>query len=174
VSLLRMAAFRSSSSRVRSAELVRFTPGLTLAPLCFLALAAGGGALVELAAAGLREDPCLLDLLVEAAKRSLERLAIANDHLRQLPGSPALSGHRRQRRRPSGVRQTRMIAAGLSPKNDTDARIFIVQPGGQPNARPASTCKCRCQISWPALSPLFTTTRNCSAYPASAATFRTT
>jgi len=40
------------------------------------ALAARGGALVELATAGFGEDPGLLDLLIEAAKRSLERLAI--------------------------------------------------------------------------------------------------
>jgi hypothetical protein len=61
-------------------------PGLSdlaLAPLGFLALATCGGAFVELAAAGLREDPGLLDLLVETAKGGLERLAIANDHFRQ-------------------------------------------------------------------------------------------
>ena len=45
---------------------------LTLAPLCFLALATRGGALVELSAAGLGEDPGLLDLLVETAKGGLE------------------------------------------------------------------------------------------------------
>jgi hypothetical protein len=61
-------------------------PGLSelaLAPLGFLALAAGGGALVELAAAGLRENAGLLDLLVESAKRCLKRLAFTNDHFRQ-------------------------------------------------------------------------------------------
>jgi hypothetical protein len=61
-------------------------PGLSelaLAPLCFLAFATCGGALVELTAAGFREDPSLLDLLVESAKGGLERLAIANDHFRQ-------------------------------------------------------------------------------------------
>jgi len=50
-------------------------PGLSelaLAPLGFLALATCGGALVELAAAGFREDPRLLDLLVETAKGGLE------------------------------------------------------------------------------------------------------
>jgi len=61
-------------------------PGLSelaLAPLGFLALATCGGALVELAAAGFREDPGLLDLLVETAKGGLERLAITDDHFRQ-------------------------------------------------------------------------------------------
>ncbi len=61
-------------------------PGLSelaLAPLGFLALATCGGALVELATAGFREYPGLLDLLVETAKGGLERLAIANDHFRQ-------------------------------------------------------------------------------------------
>ena len=56
---------------------------LALAPLGFLALATRGGALVELTAAGLGEDPGLLNLLVETAKRGLERLAFANDHFRQ-------------------------------------------------------------------------------------------
>ena len=84
VSPERMAVLRSSSRRV-------FRLGgtgalLALAPLGFLALAARGRALVELAAAGLRKDPCLLDLLVETAKRGLERLAIADDHFRQLLG----------------------------------------------------------------------------------------
>ncbi len=54
-----------------------------LAALGFLALAARGGALVELTAAGFGEDPGLLDLLVETAKGGLERLAIADDHFRQ-------------------------------------------------------------------------------------------
>ena len=56
---------------------------LTLAPLCFLALATRGGALVKLSAAGLGEDPGLLDLLVETAKRGLEGLTLADDHFRQ-------------------------------------------------------------------------------------------
>jgi len=56
---------------------------LALTALGFLALATSGGALVELATAGLREDPGLLDLLVEAAKRGLKGLAIADDHFRQ-------------------------------------------------------------------------------------------
>src|SRR5438309_1053437 len=54
-----------------------------LAALRFLALAACGRPLVELAAAGLREDPGLLDLLVESAKRCLKRLAFTNDYFRQ-------------------------------------------------------------------------------------------
>src|SRR5207237_100732 len=54
-----------------------------LAALRFLALAACGRPLVELAAAGLGEDSGLLDLLVESAKRCLKRLAITNDHFRQ-------------------------------------------------------------------------------------------
>ena len=45
---------------------------LTLAPLGFLALAACGGALVELTAAGFGEDAGLLDLLVETTKGGLE------------------------------------------------------------------------------------------------------
>jgi len=56
---------------------------LALTALGFLALAAGGRALVELATAGLREDPGLLDLLVETAKRGLEGLTLADDHFRQ-------------------------------------------------------------------------------------------
>jgi len=50
-------------------------PGLSelaLAPLGFLALAARGGALVELPSTGFCEDPGLLDLLVETAKGGLE------------------------------------------------------------------------------------------------------
>src|SRR5439155_21474027 len=55
----------------------------SLAALRFLALATRCRSLVELAAAGLREDPGLLDLLIESAKRCLKRLAITNDHFRQ-------------------------------------------------------------------------------------------
>ena len=50
-------------------------PGLSelaLASLGFLALATRGGALVELATAGFREDAGLLDLLVETPKGCLE------------------------------------------------------------------------------------------------------
>src|SRR6185503_6074277 len=54
-----------------------------LAALRFLALAACCRPLIELAAAGLGEDPGLLDLLVESAKRCLKRLAFTNDHFRQ-------------------------------------------------------------------------------------------
>ena len=54
-----------------------------LAALRFLALAACRRPLVELAAAGFRENPGLLDLLVESAKRCLKRLAFTNDHFRQ-------------------------------------------------------------------------------------------
>ena len=64
--------------------------GLPLSPLRFLALAARGRALVELAAAGFREDPCLLDLLIEAAQGGLEGLPVADYDFRQLPVSPAL------------------------------------------------------------------------------------
>src|SRR5258708_35676599 len=51
-----------------------------LATLGFLALAACRRALVVLAPAGLSEDPGLLDLLVEPAEGSLERLTFADDH----------------------------------------------------------------------------------------------
>ena len=86
-------------------------PGLSelaLAPLGFLALATGGGALVELAAAGLREDPGLLDLLVETAKGGLERLAITDDHFRQRsmdhpPFGPMRLEFRRQNDGPDGA-----------------------------------------------------------------------
>src|SRR5438045_2715338 len=54
-----------------------------LAALRFLALATRCRSLVKLAAAGLREDPGLLDLLIESAKRRFKRLAITNDHFRQ-------------------------------------------------------------------------------------------
>src|SRR6266851_17104 len=53
---------------------------LALATLRFLALASGCRALVVLAPAGLREDPSLLDLLVETAEGGLERLTFADDH----------------------------------------------------------------------------------------------
>src|SRR5438132_6363105 len=89
VSPARMAALRSSSRRVFNPDATAAL--LALAPLGFLAFAAGGGSLVELAAAGLREDPCLLDLLVEAAECGLERLAPAAPPPRQIPVSPALS-----------------------------------------------------------------------------------
>lgn len=45
---------------------------LALATLGFLALTTCGGPLVELTAAGFREDAGLLDLLVETAKGGLE------------------------------------------------------------------------------------------------------
>jgi hypothetical protein len=76
-----MAVLRSSSRRVFRAE--GMPSLLALAPLGFLALATCGRALVELAATGLREDPCLLDLLVEPAERGLEGLALTNDYFRQ-------------------------------------------------------------------------------------------
>src|SRR5260221_37752 len=55
---------------------------LALATLRFLALASGCRALVVLAPAGLREDPSLLDLLVETAEGRLGRLTLADDHFR--------------------------------------------------------------------------------------------
>src|SRR6266542_446731 len=78
-----MAARRSLSSLCFRGDAMPGLSELALAPLGFLALATGGGTLVELAAAGLREDPGLLDLLVETAKGGLERLAITDDHFRQ-------------------------------------------------------------------------------------------
>src|SRR5688572_24906350 len=67
-----MAARRSVSSRSFRVDAMPGLLQLALAALCFLALAARGGALVELATAGFREDPGLLDLLVESAKGGLE------------------------------------------------------------------------------------------------------
>ena len=67
-----MAARRSLSSLCFRGDATAGLSELALAPLCFLALATCGRALVELAAAGLGEDPSLLDLLVETAKGGLE------------------------------------------------------------------------------------------------------
>jgi len=78
-----MAARTSLSSLCFSGAAMLGLSELALAPLGFLALAARGGALVELPAAGFCEDPGLLDLLVETAKGGLEGLAITDDHFRQ-------------------------------------------------------------------------------------------
>src|SRR5258705_5019477 len=67
-----MAARRSLSSLCFRGDAMPGLSELALAPLGFLALATCGGALVELAAAGFREGPGLLDLLVESAKGGLE------------------------------------------------------------------------------------------------------
>src|SRR5438094_630554 len=91
-----------------------------LAALRFLALATSGGALVELAPAGLGEDPCLLDLLVEAAKRGLERLAIADDHFRQRCWSPRLLF----KGKPAQTGRTRAMIAG--PQSGKDAYLYQV------------------------------------------------
>src|SRR5438552_6384453 len=72
------AATASRSSCAFRAE--ARSEALALAMLGFLALASRCRALVVLAPAGLREDPSLLDLLVETAEGGLERLAFADDH----------------------------------------------------------------------------------------------
>src|SRR5438552_13239261 len=72
------AATASRSSCAFRAE--ARSEALALAMLGFLALASRCRALVVLAPAGLREDPSLLDLLVETAEGSLERLTFADDH----------------------------------------------------------------------------------------------
>src|SRR5258708_19801301 len=70
--------------RGRTRRLSRESPGLeaTLLGRHQLALAADRRLLVMLAPANLRENAVLLDLLVEAAKRALEGLALADLDLR--------------------------------------------------------------------------------------------
>src|SRR5438309_1685548 len=132
VSPARMAALRSSSRRVFNPDATAAL--LALAPLGFLALAAGGGTLVELAAAGLREDPCLLDLLVESAQRGLEGLALADDHLRQLPG--ITRPFRSQDTSADDAADPRIIAAATPFAPGKDTHLYQAQPGGQLNFRP--------------------------------------
>jgi len=56
--------------------------------------------------------------------------------------------------------------------DDRDPPGGFGDPGGNVNCRPARTCRWRCQTDWPAVPPLFTTTRKLSACPAFFATVR--
>ena len=82
-----------------------------LLPLRFLALSLDAGLLVVLASSGFGEDAGLLDLLVEASQRSLERLVLADSDFSQSRKSPP-TGHDAAIRTASGPGPTMGIRAG--------------------------------------------------------------
>src|SRR5450759_2923542 len=112
----------SAFPRRRSRRLTLLAGGLLA--LCFLPLPLHAGLLVVLATAGFGENAGLLDLLVEAAKRALERLVLTNadlcqcrDHLlrRGIVSSAAPPGECRRTRARRRVRMRPPSPAECSP-----------------------------------------------------------
>src|SRR3990172_11942082 len=89
-----------------------------LLALRFLALSLDAGLLVVLASSGFGEDAALLDLLVEAPQRGLERLVLADSDFSQSGRSPpvgrrgAIHRHRDRDRRPGPCARGADVAPG--------------------------------------------------------------